>query len=85
MSWSFQASGAPAEVLAAAKRQIEFQKCVEPEESIKLAALDAIDKALSAMDEGDFITVEAYGSQVARGGDKEGKFRNNLFVRISPV
>lgn len=92
MSWSFYAVGKPAAVLA--KARVEFGKihCSEPEETIKGKVLNILEASLLAMAECTAVKIEAAGSQSpgyvsSDGGYKaaEGKFSNNLTLKIEPI
>jgi hypothetical protein len=82
MSWSFNATGKPAAVLAKMKADLARNKCVEPEETIKNGVLDIVDKALSAFPAGSPVEVSACGSQST---DATGAAANQLTVNIKPL
>lgn len=63
MSWSFSGIGEPAAVLLKMYGDLGRYSCSDPEESIKKFAMQAIDKALSAMPADCPVAVEASGSQ----------------------
>jgi hypothetical protein len=82
MSWGlFAISKAPA-VAAEIKRQSENQKCMDPEESVRKAAVRLIDIAVSAQDPSLVVKVSASGSQSTDYTTKA--VRNNLNITIEP-
>jgi hypothetical protein len=87
MSWSFQAVGKPAAVLAKAKQEFAKSPCVEPEETIRQKALEQIDVALSAFPASAPVKVIANGSQSSEyaAGVTTGKATNSLNVTIEPL
>jgi len=93
MSWSFTKQGTPREVLDSLTKYCADCKCVEPEETIKSKVLDIASTALLVMPDDQIVKFEGFGSQSqcykkSDNGqyDKvDGKFINNLSVRIEPV
>lgn len=92
MSWSFQAVGKPAAVLAKARVELGKIHCSEPEETIKGKVLNILEASLLVMPESAAVKIEASGSQSpayvsSETGYKtvEGKFSNNLILKIEPI
>jgi hypothetical protein len=82
MSWSFNAVGKPLAVAAKMKADLARNKCVEPEETIKSAVADIVEKALSAFPVNFPVEVSASGSQST---DSTGAAANHLTVNIKPL
>lgn len=83
MSWSLQAAfgKAPAVREGVAKQFENGHKCMEPEESIRLAAAKIIDVALAGQDQAQVVEVSASGSM----STKNGKFASNqLNIAVTP-
>lgn len=82
MSWSFQAVGKAAAVAALAATDIPAYACIEPEQSIKAKATEAIAAALMAYPDGAVVHLEASGHQDSA---KDGKASNTLSIHIRPL
>lgn len=82
MSWSFNATGKPAAVIAKLKTDLTRNKCVEPEESIKSAVIAIVEQSLSGFPEDHPVEVSASGSQ---SSPTAGKPVNQLKLDIKPI
>lgn len=84
MSWSLNAVGRPAAVLAKLKQDVATNKCREPEETIRAQAMAAIETALGAYPDSYAVEVRAAGSQYSPDASKQ-EFVNSLSVEIKPL
>lgn len=82
MSWSISAIGKPGAVAAKVVRDTSMNRCNEPEESIKRAAVTAIVAALDSYPPNSVVRVTASGSQYVDNGVVK---YNDLSVRVEPV
>jgi len=82
MRWSIHANGDARSVAAQVAESMSKQKCAEPEESIKAAALVVIQRVIEATPEGRQITVSAYGSQSRVDSDPPGKASNSISLTV---
>ena len=86
MSWSVGAIGKPRAVATKIAADLNNNKCMEPEETIKGIVGNAIAEALKAMPESSAVQVEASGSQSqADYKDSSKGFTNQLSVKIQPL
>lgn len=82
MSWSVNVVGKPQAVAEALRAEKEVDRCAEPEESFRQAALELM--AQTALAQGDECAVRATGSgSMWRDGDTIKS--NNLDIKIEPL
>lgn len=81
MSWSFNGTGRPEEVLEKATKALKQFKCLEPEESIKELVTEILDVSLTNYPVDRVVVVNAAGSQST---DDRGRSVNVLNVTIGP-
>jgi hypothetical protein len=80
MSWSVSAIGKPAAVASKVAADLSSYKCVEPEETIKQTAGQALIAAINAQDPDSVIQVTASGQSGTAP-----KLNNTLNVSITPI
>jgi len=85
MSWNVTAIGKVPAVRKSVAEQFNKQKCSEPEETVRLAALSVIATALAAQDDAIAVKVEAYGSQSFADWSAKTGLSNNLSISITPL
>ncbi len=84
MSWSVSAIGKAAAVKASIADQFSRNKCSEPEETIRQAAAQLIDLAMSAQDAPAVVKVMASGSQGFRDYTAKTGVYNQLTITVEP-
>lgn len=83
MSWTFDGVGRAPKVAAHMRETLSKYRCKEPEESIKNAAVDLVEKALSGFASDRAVMVRANGHQdEASGGEVK---CNTLNLTIQPL
>jgi hypothetical protein len=84
MSWSFSASGLPADVLKQCRAQLTSYECAEPEQSLRQSASHQIETSLRSWPVDEEVHVNAHGSQYQKGKNEDGNpaFINSLQVLI---
>jgi len=85
MSWSVSAIGKAPAVRASIAEQFSRSTCSEPEESVKVAAAAAIDKALEAQNPDLPIKVMASGSQGFKDYSAKTGVYNQMSISIDPL
>jgi len=84
MSWSVGATGKAAAVAKAiAKQFADAGKCVEPEETVRQAALSVISAAINGQGPKAAVTVNASGHQSGLPGTNE--VSNTLTISVQPL
>lgn len=83
MSWSVQAVGKVPAVCVEVAKQFSQGKCIDPEESIRKAAMDVIAAAIAAQGSNVVIKVAASGSQST--DYVTNVIRNQLNIVIEPL
>jgi len=83
MSWSLVAVGKAPAVLKEVEKQSAQQKCSEPEESVRQAAVHAVKAALIAQDPSVAVEISASGSQSEDYTTHV--VRNHLNITIKPL
>jgi len=87
MSWSVAASGQVEEVRKEVVRQASPEcasPCLEPEETVRQAALKVIDTALEAQDPAMVVKVAANGSMGYKDWQAKTGCNNSLSITIAP-
>ena len=87
MSWSASGIGKPLALAAKIEANLTTYRCVEPEETVKKAALGVIKAALEAQDHASVVKVTASGHQsgtYSPDGTAKG-ISNTLSINIEPV
>jgi hypothetical protein len=85
MSWSVSATGKASAVRTEIKRQFETgSKCIEPEETVRLAAASLLDAAIAAQDPSKAVKISAGGSQNF-DHSKNSVVSNNLNIVVEPI
>ena len=82
MSWSFGAVGRPAAVAAKVDAAKGQNKCINPEEGLRQAALDLIANSVRAFPDASVVTVEANGHQSTADGERA---QNTLSIKVMPL
>lgn len=85
MSWSVSAVGKAPAVRASIADQFTRTSCIEPEESVKKRAAEAIDKALEAQDPSTVVKVVASGHMTFKDYTAKTGASNYCSVLIEPI
>ena len=85
MSWGLQVIGKAPAVRKEIALQATKIKCSEPEETVRQAALSAIEAALSAQGDSVVVKVSASGSQGTEyQANGQGPIYNQLTITVDP-